>query len=149
MSKESTKQTATTSYSAQYKDPRWQKKRLEILERDGFACRKCGDTKSTLHVHHSHYEKGHKVWEYPNQDLATLCESCHKTTHKSLDYIRFCIKELQHHTNYETDLLGIVSQIMLVYFESAGESGTAKAITSVMEMHKKFGREVEMARDEV
>ena len=30
-------------YSEKLKDPRWQKKRLEILERDNFRCQYCGD----------------------------------------------------------------------------------------------------------
>lgn len=42
-------------YSEKLKDPRWQKKRLEILNRDEFACRFCGDNKSTLNVHHISY----------------------------------------------------------------------------------------------
>lgn len=59
------------------KDPRWQRKRLEILDRDGFACRTCNATERTLHVHHMYYEKGLKPWEYPDESLRTLCEECH------------------------------------------------------------------------
>lgn len=32
---------------------------------------------STLHVHHKYYEPGKKPWEYPDEALITLCESCH------------------------------------------------------------------------
>lgn len=66
------------SYSEYLKDPRWQKKRLEIFERDEWECRGCFDTTKTLHVHHTHYEKGLKPWEYENYSLITLCEDCHK-----------------------------------------------------------------------
>ena len=45
-------------YAEKLKDPRWQKKRLEILERDAWVCQKCFDTKSTLHVHHRIYNGG-------------------------------------------------------------------------------------------
>ena len=65
-----------------YKDPRWQKKRLEIMKRDDFKCRSCGDSESTLNVHHAYYEKGKKPWEYPKYTMITLCESCHKKRHK-------------------------------------------------------------------
>ena len=57
------------------KDPRWQKKRLEILERDGWACKLCGDKESTLAVHHCGYHG--KPWESPDEELETLCEKCH------------------------------------------------------------------------
>ena len=53
-------------YSDKMKDPRWQKKRLEIFERDGWSCCRCGDTESTLNVHHLRYVPGHDPWDYPN-----------------------------------------------------------------------------------
>lgn len=68
---------ARTSYAEKLKDPRWQRKRLEILERDGWACVLCDDATNTLHVHHWYYTKGKEPWEYPARALATLCESCH------------------------------------------------------------------------
>lgn len=65
------------TYGELLKDPRWQRMRLEILERDEFRCQTCGDNKNTLHVHHRRYLKGHKPWEYDASDLVTLCEGCH------------------------------------------------------------------------
>lgn len=65
------------SYSDRLKDPRWQKKRLEILNRDKFTCQYCFDKKSTLHVHHMAYPKGLDIWDVPNYMLITLCENCH------------------------------------------------------------------------
>ena len=61
-----------------YKDPRWQKKRLEILERDNFCCQDCGSKVDHLHIHHMYYEKGLNPWEYSDESLITLCENCHK-----------------------------------------------------------------------
>ena len=69
--------TKQTSYSEKLRDPRWQKKRLCVMQRDGFACRDCGDEKSTLQVHHCRYENG-EPWEVDNQFLLTLCGSCHE-----------------------------------------------------------------------
>lgn len=60
------------------RDPRWQKKRLEIMERDDFTCHNCGDYESTLNVHHGYYAKGKMPWDYPSESLRTLCETCHK-----------------------------------------------------------------------
>ena len=65
-------------YGKLLKDPRWQRKRLEIMQRDNFACVLCGDTESTLHVHHGYYKAGKKPWEYPDNTLMTLCEQCHE-----------------------------------------------------------------------
>lgn len=66
------------TYAEKFKDPRWQKKRLEILERDGFSCVLCGTEKITLHVHHGYYERGFDPWEYESETLWTLCEECHE-----------------------------------------------------------------------
>jgi len=57
--------------------PKWQRKRLEIMQRDDFRCTKCKDEETTLHVHHIEYHNGLKPWEYEDKDLATLCEHCH------------------------------------------------------------------------
>lgn len=58
-----------------YLDPRWQKRRLEILERDNWTCYACGSKDDTLHVHHVMYCG--KPWEAPASLLQTLCETCH------------------------------------------------------------------------
>lgn len=67
-----------TTYSEKLRDPRWQKQRLKILERDDWACQACFDSESTLHVHHRYYTKGSEPWEYSDEALLTLCEECHK-----------------------------------------------------------------------
>jgi hypothetical protein len=72
---------AKKTYAEKLKDPRWQKKRLEVLNDAEFQCELCGDTESTLRVHHKQYIKGHDVWEYERQQLACLCESCHENQH--------------------------------------------------------------------
>ena len=64
-------------YSEKLKDPRWQKKRLEILERDDWRCQKCLDGNTTLHVHHRKYLPNSDPWDYPDHLLITLCENCH------------------------------------------------------------------------
>lgn len=66
------------NYAQKLKDPRWQKKRLEVFDRDHWKCRQCGDSESTLHVHHTKYLPGKQPWEYDNRYLLTLCESCHE-----------------------------------------------------------------------
>jgi hypothetical protein len=69
-------------YSELLKDPRWQKKRLKVLERDNWLCASCGDGTSTLHVHHKKYKEGKKPWEYRLEMLISLCEQCHSEIHR-------------------------------------------------------------------
>ena len=64
-------------YSEKLKEPRWRRKRLQILERDKWTCKICADKTRTLHVHHLFYFKDKDPWDIPNGFLITLCEDCH------------------------------------------------------------------------
>ena len=66
------------TYAEKLQDPRWQKKRTQILNRDNFTCKLCGNTKQRLDVHHHLYEKGKDPWEYSDDVLDTYCKTCHK-----------------------------------------------------------------------
>ena len=69
---------AKKTYSEKLKDPRWQKQRLEVFERDQFTCQYCESTTKTLNVHHVEYQQGCEPWEYDLDMLVTLCEECHE-----------------------------------------------------------------------
>lgn len=69
------------TYKEQLLDPRWQKKRLEILNRDEWSCQWCGEKTKTLHIHHFCYRYGKMAWESENDEMITLCNDCHKVTH--------------------------------------------------------------------
>jgi len=64
-------------YFEKLKDPRWQRKRLEILSRDDFQCQNCKSREKTLNVHHIFYANGKDPWDISNHALVTLCEECH------------------------------------------------------------------------
>lgn len=83
------------SYSEDLRNPLWQKKRLQILDRDDFTCQICGHKDKPLHVHHFYYENGLKPWEYSDSDMITLCEECHKAEHKSRKNILDSIDQLR------------------------------------------------------
>ena len=70
------------------KDPRWQKKRLEVMERDGWKCSNCGDKESQLQVHHRYYIYGRFPWEYPGFCFQTLCRECHEINHEDTEISR-------------------------------------------------------------
>lgn len=65
------------SYAEKLKDPRWQKMRLQVLERDEWTCTYCGDKTKTLHVHHLAYAKSGNPWDVGHDALVTLCKDCH------------------------------------------------------------------------
>ncbi len=70
-------------YSDKLRDPRWQKRRLEIMQRDGFRCKACGHDDMPLNVHHLRYRRGADPWDCERGDLITLCEDCHAEAHES------------------------------------------------------------------
>lgn len=76
-------------FYSQYQHPLWQRKRLEVMSLHGYSCEQCGSTDTTLHVHHRHYRKGHKVWEYETNELKCICSDCHKFEHEIYDRIRY------------------------------------------------------------
>lgn len=69
-------------YSDKLKNPKWQKKRLEILNLHGFKCEKCGCEEKELHVYHRFYLKGREVWQYDNDVFQVLCCDCHEKEHE-------------------------------------------------------------------
>ena len=72
------------SKKEQYEHPHWQKKRLEIFNRDNWHCRCCDETNVALHVHHLYYNRDCHIWEIDNEGLVTVCVKCHKILHDEL-----------------------------------------------------------------
>lgn len=66
------------SYQDLLRHPKWQKKRLQILERDDFTCQYCGDKETELQIHHLKYYKN--PWDAKDEHLLTLCKDCHHLT---------------------------------------------------------------------
>ena len=106
------KQAGADDFFELYKHPEWQKKRLRIMERDGFRCRECGDKETTLNVHHSYYTKGAKPWEYPDESLRTLCEECHEKRHDLLDRSKQALGLLD--TPFLRDVFGYAKGLLLL-----------------------------------
>lgn len=99
------------SYAEMLKDPRWQKRKTEILSRDKFTCQLCGDTENTLHVHHKYYLENHKPWEYSDSALITLCEDCHSWIHDNGNKIYEApinVGDTIHYEHSDYDNYGIV-----------------------------------------
>jgi hypothetical protein len=96
---------AKKSYFEKLKDPRWQKKRLEILNAADWRCELCHAEDQTLHVHHKTYLKGREPWEYERDQLVALCEECHESTHES-DIIMDAVSRLPLDGPCNRDLMG-------------------------------------------
>jgi hypothetical protein len=79
------------SYADLLKDPRWQKRRLEVLADRGWKCERCDDKTTELHVHHKRYLKGKMPWEYEDVDLCVLCSVHHEQWHKDMENLTTAI----------------------------------------------------------
>lgn len=66
------------TYSGKLSNPLWQRKRLEIFQRDNFKCTCCKATAKEIQVHHLEYIGDLQPWEYPADLLTTLCVECHQ-----------------------------------------------------------------------
>ena len=85
---------ANNNYSEKLKHPKWQRKRLEIMQRDNFKCQLCGDSENELHVHHIEYSDG-EPWEIENEKLITVCGACHKIYHDFLSDYKLDISDFR------------------------------------------------------
>lgn len=88
-------------------DPRWQRKRLEIMQRDKFMCQCCHETSLHLNVHHKYYENGKDPWDYEDKTLITLCKECHliaEDTKKLLIKMIFGDSTIQDQLNFIKEL---------------------------------------------
>lgn len=101
------------TYSEKLKDPRWQKKRLEVMEANKFTCEMCGSTEKTLHVHHVNYRNGAKPWEYELHELRCFCEDCHAEVEANIESARKACSDINH-----AQLSTILWHVRNAYFES-------------------------------
>lgn len=101
------------SYAEKLKDPRWRKKRVEILIRDDYHCQNCGGAhiimpelrvkNIPLEVHHLLYFHGRDPWEYDNDNLVTLCKWCHGNYHRGGD-LDCAVSALLPYNTFESEL---------------------------------------------
>ena len=102
------------TYKEQIQDPRWQKVRLEIMNRDGFICTNkfCTSLKNTtLNVHHLDYIPDTMIWEYPTYMLVTLCYPCHHKEQSRKRHEKFLLNTFKMHGFLVDDLLALSSKL--------------------------------------
>lgn len=124
---------ASNRYSEQYKDPRWQKLRLVVLNRDEWKCVICGDEESTLNVHHPVYHPdAENIWDYDEGHLITLCKNCHENEHDGLSSAKssvlLALAKIGFNTVYEyeclTDIFSAITKEDLVNLFLEKSNGT-------------------------
>jgi len=97
------------SYADKLRDPRWQKKRLLILQRDRFECRDCRNSHRELQVHHCFYSKC-EPWEIADEMLLTLCVDCHETRQAMQNEAKFNLARLMAHLS-KNELLAFTESL--------------------------------------
>lgn len=80
------------------------------MQRAEFRCESCQAADKTLHAHHRIYIKGRAPWEYEDDDLACLCEECHRLWHEKRAELDDAIKYL---TPGEFGLIAAYAQQLL------------------------------------
>lgn len=99
------------AYLEKLKDPRWQKTRLQVFERDKWACQGCFDTDTTLHCHHRYYLPEKEPWEYPIEAFITLCADCHDAETQEMESVcKSLISELKKKFLYD-DILTLAAAV--------------------------------------
>lgn len=82
------------TYSKQLQSPKWQRKRLQVLERDNFTCLSCGDTGEQLQIHHINYVYGKLPEDYELGEMITLCRDCHESVTVKIKQCNWVIRQM-------------------------------------------------------
>lgn len=80
VAKDNKQPKAFEQYTDQLHQPEWEAFRQFIFVVRKRKCELCG-SKVHLQVHHLHYIKDRKAWEYLPSDVMVLCHKCHKSAH--------------------------------------------------------------------
>ena len=76
------------TYSEKLQDPRWQRRRLDVLNLRNWTCEDCASTDKPIQVHHYHYIRGRDPWQYRDDELRVCCRDCHEERQGIEDAIR-------------------------------------------------------------
>lgn len=114
----------SADYAQMLKDPRWQRRRLEILQRDEFRCQGCWADDKTLHVDHRRYNWGHPPWDVDDDDLQTVCEDCHATLTRLRKLVRSAVPVLD-----QGELGALVGYITGLLVLRAGQHDRKQPVT--------------------
>lgn len=106
------------SYAEDIKHPRWQERRLRVLEGAGFSCQRCGSNERQLHAHHKVYLRGHRLWDYPDAPLECLCDKCHDLAHAHKERLEVTVAQ------HPSAMLPVLNKLI----DRLGEAMTATSV---------------------
>lgn len=150
------------TYAQKLRDPRWQKRRLEVFERDRFECQSCYSSDKELQVHHLKYIQDADPWDYELSDLKTLCDECHGMISKCGRIVAENVRKMDSEyargmavlsklfaDNYDISIVVAIAK-MLADDEDAFRHGHhVKALKRVVELCQDIDREVRAAAKEI
>ena len=94
------------------KDPRWQTRRLKILQRDEWACQLCSDMSAILVVHHRYCIEAGDPWDAPDEAFVTLCQRCNEREQTDREHAeQALIVALRRRGAFNADLLELAAQV--------------------------------------
>lgn len=126
------------SYRSQYLDPRWQKKRLEVFQANDFLCGVCHNGERTLHVHHKQYIANRDVWDYEIEQLACLCETCHKVVHESTDLLNEIISRLPDEPTFRNETAFLIAGFQSIKVSLPEDNPNAKLVYEIGQSARQF-----------
>ncbi len=106
------------TYRQKLQDPRWQKKRLEVMNRADWRCEWCGTDATSgrtrgLQVHHGWYGRDVEPWEYELEVLYCLCDGCHEAAETVLRVARCELARIHpRHHEHVVELLRQVQDVI-------------------------------------
>ncbi len=112
------------TYAEKLRDPRWQRRRREILARANSRCEECDIEDVILHVHHKCYRRAAEPWEYEDNELIALCEGCHADRHE-IDQI---IREVIGHADLNDVTRVHLALLVLGYCASSSPSSEDRCV---------------------
>jgi hypothetical protein len=129
------------TYYEMLQHPNWQKKRLEILEREEYTCQSCGDKETTLHVHHGYYDNTLKLWEYDGDTLWCYCSVCHdRARDEQLSlYKKIAKREIHFFSDYFISVFEILDEIAWAIFGSLVSKKKDEKTKYYIDLYKKHG----------
>lgn len=106
---------AKKTYSELLRDPRWQRCRAQVLNRDNYTCTLCLDDRTTLAVHHEEYQGF--PWDISPDKLKTVCVHCHDIIHALPDRQVIEVKKRQSFTLKCWEMVAFTDRgIVFLYF---------------------------------
>ena len=108
------------TYSEKLREPRWQRRRLELFASAGWKCQECGSTTRNLQAHHCSYAPLIEPWDLPDSVMMVLCEVCHEHRQGFENTIRFEIGKIMRNTP-----LPRLNKMMWYFIDEALKDGKA------------------------